>query len=738
MKSLILLFIVILSLTLNAQSTFVHSQKLAKSAGAEIASNTNSFYTIIPSGDNTWGYDIFVGKRLFIHQPCIPGLPGNKGFQDHITAEIAAKFAIEKLTNAGSFYTDTPNTPTQESNTWVQKTNLGGLARYGAVGFSIGGKGYIGLGMGDVPDFLVDFWEYDTTSNAWTQKANFGGLGRMHAVGFSIGSNGYIGTGEDGFNYFSDFWEYDPAANAWTQKADFAGGLRRQATGFSIGTKGYIGTGDPGNGFSRNDFWEYDPVTNIWTPKADFGGSGRVGATAFSIGNKGYLGTGYTDTGIPFSDDFWEYDPSADTWVQKANFGGSSRIFAVGFSIGTRGYLGTGLDLNYNYVNDFWEYDAYADTWTQKANFGGGNRGSAVGFSIGDKGYIGTGNNSSFEQDFWAYYPGCVLPNPPTNTTPLSNQNICTGNSTTLSVSGIGNQGWYTAASGGTWLGGGSNYTTPLLTTDTTYYVQDSTCVASLARTSIAVTVNPFPGQSGPITGTAIVCAGEEDVVYSVEPIADATTYVWSLPPGATISSGLGASITVNYATNAASGNISVYGNNLCGNGMASPNFSLTVNPVPPAPIITNTGDTLYSNVPIGNQWYYEGMLLAGDSSQTCIANNNGYYWNVVTVSSCSSDTSNHILILKTGVDSYSSAAINVYPVPNNGSFNVTIPNSLNEPYSISIYNIFGIKIYNEARVEFNSDRQKMIDLRPLQDGVYTLIFENSRSQQIKKVIVYK
>ena len=44
---------------------------------------------------------------------------------------------------------------------------------------------------------LKDFWEYDPATNAWTQKADFGGTARYGAVGFSIGSKGYIGTGSD-------------------------------------------------------------------------------------------------------------------------------------------------------------------------------------------------------------------------------------------------------------------------------------------------------------------------------------------------------------------------------------------------------------------------------------------------------------------------------------------------------------------------------------------------------------
>src|SRR5438552_2068704 len=110
-------------------------------------------------------------------------------------------------------------------DTWTQKADFGGAARSGAVGFSIGGKGYIGTGY-DGSD-TKDFWEYDPATNAWTQKADFGGIARENAVGFSIGSKGYIGTGANFDAAPTDFWEYDPATNAWTQKADFGGGGQR-------------------------------------------------------------------------------------------------------------------------------------------------------------------------------------------------------------------------------------------------------------------------------------------------------------------------------------------------------------------------------------------------------------------------------------------------------------------------------------------------------------------------------
>jgi N-acetylneuraminic acid mutarotase len=120
--------------------------------------------------------------------------------------------------------------------------------------------------------------------DTWTQKADFGGTARYGAVAFSIGSKGYLGTGNINIiGYQKDSWEYDPATNTWSQKADFGGGIREHTSSFTIGSKGYVGTGFDGSNW-RKDFWEYDPTTNVWTQKANFGGAARYLAVGFSIG----------------------------------------------------------------------------------------------------------------------------------------------------------------------------------------------------------------------------------------------------------------------------------------------------------------------------------------------------------------------------------------------------------------------------------------------------------------------
>jgi len=279
--------------------------------------------------------------------------------------------------------------------TWTQKANFGGTARFGAVGFSIGNKGYIGTGRDASTNEYQDFWEWDQLTNAWTQKSSFPGTARDGAVGFSIGNKGYIGTGWDGA-VKQDFLEWDQGTNTWSSKANFTGVARSNAVGFSIGTKGYIGTGYGGS----NDFWEYDQSTNAWMQKATLGGTARYWAVGFSIGTKGYIGTGYDGTNS--KQDFWEWNQSTNIWTQKANFSGGVRRNAVGFSIGTKGYIGTGTD-GTNSKQDFWEYNTLTNAWVQKPNFGGTARFGAVGFSIGNKGYIGTGTDGVDKKDFWEY-----------------------------------------------------------------------------------------------------------------------------------------------------------------------------------------------------------------------------------------------------------------------------------------------------------------------------------------------
>jgi hypothetical protein len=54
---------------------------------------------IIPSLHDTFGYDILLRGKLLVHQPNIPGLPGNNGFSTKQKAKTVAEFVVKKIRN---------------------------------------------------------------------------------------------------------------------------------------------------------------------------------------------------------------------------------------------------------------------------------------------------------------------------------------------------------------------------------------------------------------------------------------------------------------------------------------------------------------------------------------------------------------------------------------------------------------------------------------------------------------
>jgi len=136
---------------------------------------------------------------------------------------------------------------------------------------------------------------------------------------------------------------------------------------------------------------------------------------------------------------------------------------------------------------------------------------------------------------------------------------------------------------------------------------------------SLAVTVNPLPGAAGTISGAAAVCQGHSGVSYTVPAIPNATSYVWTLPTGASGTSTTN-SITVNYSTSALSGNITVRGRNACGDGSASV-LAVTLNPLPSAitgiTMLTAGSTMSLASSPAGGTWSSSVPAVATVNSST-------------------------------------------------------------------------------------------------------------------------
>ena len=76
-----------------------------EAAGKEVKQKENPYANaeitikIISSANNTFGYDILLYGRPLVHQPNMPGLPGNEGFTTKERAQTVAEFVVKKIRN---------------------------------------------------------------------------------------------------------------------------------------------------------------------------------------------------------------------------------------------------------------------------------------------------------------------------------------------------------------------------------------------------------------------------------------------------------------------------------------------------------------------------------------------------------------------------------------------------------------------------------------------------------------
>jgi N-acetylneuraminic acid mutarotase len=304
---------------------------------------------------------------------------------------------------------------------WHQKNIFVGEERYGAFGFSLNGKIYMGgghvkpfIGSYDTAYLFNDFWEYDPTLDQWIQKADLPFTKVLDVAYFTINGKGYITTGVIGQTesyqllYTNNLWEYDPATDQWTQKASFPGTARLRALSFSIANKGYVGLGAKSKDSKfeydyLTDLWEYDPLADQWTQKQSLPAEGAYHTLGLSTSTYGYGYIGYyASTGSSENrKEWWRYNPSADSWQRMKDFQGPASFLPSGFIINDQVYFITGKIREYNdFVtpnlgSDFWVYDAGQDDWIVLQTSPRYNFPDKLALTINNKGYLMLGHSFS-------------------------------------------------------------------------------------------------------------------------------------------------------------------------------------------------------------------------------------------------------------------------------------------------------------------------------------------------------
>jgi hypothetical protein len=311
---------------------------------------------------------------------------------------------------------------------------------------------------------------------------------------------------------------------------------------------------------------------------------------------------------------------------------------------------------------------------------------------------------------------------------------ICAGNAATYSTEpGMTGYTWSVSPGGTITAGSGTNTVSVLWNTSgaqtvSVTYANISGCTA-VSPTVSNITVN---GSVPTITGSSSVCKGTTGVAYSTEP--GMTGYTWNVSSGGTITAGSGTdSITVTWNA-AGAQTVSINYTSSGGCTAASPTMlSVSVN-ANTTPVITQSLDTLYSSVPTGNQWYSVSTgLIPGATGQWYVPTANGTYYDIAILGSCTSDTSNLLVVINTSVKNYSDKnSIMVYPNPAGDFFYIEQPTT--GEASIKLFDASGKLIYSSII----RDKKSKIDIDNLVVGIYSLQYNNNSTISVVKIVKMK
>ncbi|CAN5487135.1 hypothetical protein BH11BAC2_BH11BAC2_01440 [soil metagenome] len=194
-------------------------------------------------------------------------------------------------------------------------------------------------------------------------------------------------------------------------------------------------------------------------------------------------------------------------------------------------------------------------------------------------------------------------------------------------------------------------------------------CGTSGARSK---SVKAIPAQPVSISGAVNICTGQTGVIYTTANIVGASSYLWTVPSGATIVSGQGTtSITVNFGNTPRIGNVVVKAVNDCGVS-ANRALSVTISACPKIADFSNTG----------------------------------------------------------------SAVLNLFPNPANSYVEIIFNTEKETSGQLRLQNILGQFIYQQVINPTAGQNSYMVDLRKLPAGVYIVSIEQEGRSFTKRLVV--
>jgi hypothetical protein len=278
-------------------------------------------------------------------------------------------------------------------------------------------------------------------------------------------------------------------------------------------------------------------------------------------------------------------------------------------------------------------------------------------------------------------------------------------------------------------------------------------CGTSASRTR-TVTLNSLtaPGViSGPIDG---LC-NATNVTYSVSPVSGASSYAWTVPAGATITSGAGTNaITVSFSGSFTTGNVTVAGVNGCGTGTAR---SLAVKSTPGIPVSitgatsacinsTQTYSTSTVQGATSYTWTVPGGAVINSGQGTKIINMTygpvASTSGIVTVkasNACGTSSVRVLAVVSTvcpRVGEGSSLSMIAYPNPTHTNLTVEFTADQSQDVNMTMRDASGRVVYAESKSVAAGANANTIDVSAFAKGIYMLQVQSNNTTETLRVIV--
>lgn len=151
-------------------------------------------------------------------------------------------------------------------------------------------------------------------------------------------------------------------------------------------------------------------------------------------------------------------------------------------------------------------------------------------------------------------------------------------------------------------------------------------------------------------------------------------------------------------------------------------------------PTITENNATLYSSAASGNQWYFNGNIINGATTNFYKPSQSGLY--TVLASVCGSVPSDPYNFVLNGMNELEQNDITVYPNPGDGRF-VISGNGINlNEMRIQVFSMLGKLVSEEGMISNNTTYS--VNLGGLSDGVYYLKLFSKERFYTAKLLVQK